>query len=122
MLKFSAYLSLCDSIKDINLRYKVADKEVMVLDMVVKKHLNQEQFRVLDLILLSQIASQATLHSVMTQLISKKLLETESSQNDGRVKFVKPTTLALSRLAECDLVVSACVEGAAQVRSFNPAV
>ncbi len=115
MLKFSAYLSLCDSIKDINHRYKVADKEVMVLDIVVKKHLEQEQFRVLDLILLSQIASQATLHNVMTQLISKKLLETEPSLQDGRVKFVKPTTLALNRLAECDQAVMSCSDGAADV-------
>ena len=113
MLNISAYLSICDSIKEINLRYKVADKEVMVLDIVVKKYIEQEQFRVLDLILLSQIASQATLHNVMTQLISKKLLETEPSKNDGRVKFVKPTALALSRLAECDLAVSSSAESMA---------
>jgi len=110
MLKISAYLSICDSIKDINHRYKVADKEVMVLDVVVKKHMEQEDFRVLDLILLSQIASQATLHNVMTQLISKKLLETEPSLNDGRVKFVRPTALALSRLAECDSAINACAQ------------
>ncbi len=110
MLKISAYLSICDSIKDINHRYKVADKEVMVLDVVVKKHMEQEDFRVLDLILLSQIASQATLHNVMTQLISKKLLETEPSLNDGRVKFVRPTALALSRLAECDSAIIACAQ------------
>jgi DNA-binding MarR family transcriptional regulator len=116
MPKISLYLSLSDLIKNINQRYKLSDKEVSVLDIVVKKYLKQEPFRVLDLILLSQIASQATLHSIMTQLISKKLLETEISLHDGRVKFVKPTTLALDRLAECDLATLSCQDEALEVR------
>ena len=58
-------------------------------------------FSVLDLILRKEIASQATLHSILKGLIEKKLIKSEASKEDGRRKFVTPAKQGLAWLEEC---------------------
>ena len=86
------YLEYSKSVHRLNKRYKVPDyKEQLVLEAVFTAYVDKVEFSVLDLILLNEIASQATLHSVMKGLIVKKMIKTETSKRDARRKFVLPT-------------------------------
>ena len=102
------FLQFSASIRRINKRYKLVDqKEEFVLEAVLAAHAEKVDFSVLDLILLNEIASQATLHSVMNNLIAKKLIKTETSKEDRRRKYVTPTKLAFDWLQDCsDLLCS----------------
>jgi DNA-binding MarR family transcriptional regulator len=102
------FLHFSASLRRINKRYKLADqKEVLVLEAVLAAYAEKVNFSVLDLILLNEIASQATLHSVMSNLITKKLIKAEASKQDRRRKYVAPTKLAHEWLHDCsDLLCS----------------
>lgn len=73
----------------------------MVLEAILSAHLEQTPLSVLDLILLKEIASQATLHSITKLLIDLKLVKTEVSKVDARRKYVSPTRLGMAWLNDC---------------------
>jgi DNA-binding MarR family transcriptional regulator len=96
------YLHFSHSIRKINKRYKLTEyKQVMVLEAVLTAHEEGVKLSVLDLILLKEIASQATLHSITKLLIDLKLIKTEVCKVDGRRKYILPTKLGMSWLNDC---------------------
>jgi DNA-binding MarR family transcriptional regulator len=96
------YLYFSSSIRKINKRYKLTEhKQVMVLEEVLTAHAESVTLSVLDLILLKEIASQATLHSITRRLIDLKLIKTEVCKVDGRRKYILPTKLGMSWLNDC---------------------
>jgi DNA-binding MarR family transcriptional regulator len=96
------YLYFSNSIRRINKRYKLTEyKQVMVLEAVLSAHAEKVPLSVLDLILLKEIASQATLHSITKLLIDIKLIKTDVSRTDARRKYVTPTKLGISWLNDC---------------------
>jgi len=96
------YLHFSKAVHKINRRYKINDpKELLVIEAVLDAHIEGVKFAVLDLILLKEIASQATLHSVMMGLILKKIIKTEVCQRDARRKYVLPTKHCLDWLKDC---------------------
>ena len=96
------YLHFSSSIRRINKRYKLAEyKQVMVLEAVLAAHAEGVTLSVLDLILMKEIASQATLHSITKSLIDSKLIKTDVCKNDARRKYVSPTKLGLAWLNDC---------------------
>ena len=96
------YLHFSNAIGKINKRYKLTEhKKVMVLEAILSAHLEQTPLSVLDLILLKEIASQATLHSITKLLIDLKLIKTEVSKADARRKYVLPTRLGMAWLNDC---------------------
>ena len=98
----SNYLHFSKAVHRVNKRYRINDsKELLVLEAVLDAHIDGVEFAVLDLILLNEIASQATLHSVMKGLILKKMIKTETCTRDGRRKFVLPTKHGLAWLKDC---------------------
>ena len=103
------YLEFSKSARKLNKRYKVSDaKEQLVLEAVMGAYIDGVEFVVLDLIFLNDIASQATLHSVMKALIFKKMIKAEICKRDGRRKYILPTKLGLSWLKESsELLTSA---------------
>ena len=102
------FLQFSNSIRHINRRYKLHDpKAVMVLEAVLLAYADQTTLTVLDLILLKEIASQATLHSIMKTLIENKLIKTETSKEDGRRKLVFPMKLGFAWLQDCSEVLHA---------------
>ncbi len=97
----SNYLQFSKEVHNVNKRYKVSDcKEQLVLEAVFNAYVDNVEFAVLDLILLNEIASQATLHSVMKGLILKKMIKTETCKRDARRKFVLPTKHGLAWLKD----------------------
>lgn len=77
----------------------------MVLEFVLAAHSEGRHISVLEIILLKNIASQATLHSTVKFLIEVKLLKTEICQADARRKYVTPTKLGISWLKDCSEIL-----------------
>jgi DNA-binding MarR family transcriptional regulator len=101
------YLQFSNSIRRVNKRYKLTEhKQVMVLEAVLAAHAEGVTLSVLDLILLKEIASQATLHSITKLLIESKLIKTEVCKVDARRKYVSPTKVGLSWLNDCAEVLA----------------
>jgi hypothetical protein len=93
------YLQFSNAIRDINKYYKLYDaKEVMVLEAVLAAHFDDSPCSVLDLILRKEIASQATIHSILKNLIHKKLIKAEVSKIDARRRNIIPTKLSIAWL------------------------
>jgi DNA-binding MarR family transcriptional regulator len=102
----SVYLAVHSDIRLINKRYSLEKQpEISMLNAVYEAYLNGINLRVLDLLLLEGLASQATLHAYLKQLQAKKLIEMRPDPADGRSKYVFPTKLALRRLKECDSAI-----------------
>lgn len=101
------YLHFSNSIRKINKRYKLTEyKQVKVLEAVLTAHMEGVTLSVLDLILMKEIASQATLHSITKLLIDSKLIKTELCKEDGRRKYILPTKLGISWLDECSEILT----------------
>lgn len=98
---FTNYLRFSRAAQEVDRFYKIYDhKERLILEIVLEAYLNNAVLGVLDLVLIEGIASQATLHSVMKALVTKKLIKTEVSKQDGRRKHVLPTKLGLAWLKD----------------------
>jgi DNA-binding MarR family transcriptional regulator len=105
--KYPKYLQFSNSIKRINKRYKLTEnKQVMVLEAVLSSYAENVHLSVLDLILMNEIASQATIHSITKALIDLKLIKSEVSKTDARRKYVFPTKLAIAWLDDCTDVLA----------------
>lgn len=105
------FLHFSNSIRRINKRYKLTEyKQVVVLEAVLTAHAEGASLSVLDLILLKEIASQATLHSITKQLIDSKLIKTDVCKLDARRKYVSPTKLGLSWLNDCSEVLTSAAK------------
>ncbi|MBU3605187.1 winged helix-turn-helix transcriptional regulator [Polynucleobacter sp. MWH-Creno-3A4] len=101
------YLHFSTAIRKINKRYKLTEyKQVMVLEAVMSAHAEGATLSMLDLILMKEIASQATLHSITKILIDLKLIKTEVSSIDARRKYVSPTKLGFSWLNDCSDILA----------------
>ena len=71
-----------------------------VLEAVIKRD-SANHYRVQDIIGMRSIASQATLHTALTELVTQDYLALEATPSDGRVKFVvltKKANLLISRI------------------------
>jgi DNA-binding MarR family transcriptional regulator len=102
------FLDFSNSLRRINKRYKLLEhKQVLVLEAVLAAYKDGLTLSVLDLILMKEIASQATLHSITKILIDSKLIKTEICKADARRKYVYPTKLGISWLNDCSEALSA---------------
>jgi DNA-binding MarR family transcriptional regulator len=105
------YLHFSNSIRKINKRYKLTEyKQVMVLEAVLTAYAESVRLSVLDLILLKEIASQATLHSITKLLIELKLIKTEVCKVDGRRKYILPTKQGTSWLNDCSELLTSTLK------------
>ena len=100
-------LNFYSALRRINTRYKLRDqKDMMVLEAVLTAYAESTPFSVLDLILRKEIASQATLHAILKNLIEKKLIKSEASKEDGCRKYITPAKLGLAWLEDCSELLS----------------
>jgi DNA-binding MarR family transcriptional regulator len=83
-----AYLKfLADQAED-KARIGLSANQVALLEYVFRETATGRVLRVQDLITLSEIASQATLHGALKGLIAKGLILAKADKTDGRVKEV----------------------------------
>lgn len=103
------FLNLIDALDRINPGKKLDSIEEGLLDKVVAHAHLKETVLVGDLISLSELGSQATLHGRLKNLSAMGYIKMGSNE-DGRKKQVLPTKLALKRYEE----ISKCLEKAAK--------
>jgi hypothetical protein len=103
------FLNLLDALDRINPGKQVDAIEEGLLDKIVKYADAKESVLVGDLISLSELGSQATLHGRLKNLSAMGYIKMVSN-TDGRKKEVLPTKLAIKRYEE----ISKCLEKAAK--------
>ena len=101
------FLNLIDALDRINPGKKLDYIEENLLDKIVTCSHSKESILVGDLISLSELGSQATLHGRLKNLSALGYIKM-ASNTDGRKKEVLPTKLALKRYEE----ISKCLEKA----------
>ena len=101
------FLNLIDVLDRINPGKKLDSTEESLLDKIVLSAHQGEVMLVGDLISLSELGSQATLHGRLKNLRAMGLIDM-AAEDDGRKKHVVPTKLAMKRYDE----LSKCLEKA----------
>lgn len=110
-IKPSAYirfLNQLDSLDRINLGKKLDLTEEQLLNHIAIKTSQGKELLVGDLISLSEIGSQATLHGRIKSLIAMGFVRLNEDRSDGRRRFVIPTEKALKHYEQ----LSICLEKA----------
>lgn len=103
------FLNLMDALDRINPGKKLDCIEESLLDKIVLASYAKDAVLVGDLISLSELGSQATLHGRLKNLSAMGYIKM-ATNIDGRKKEVVPTKMALKRYEE----ISKCLEKAAK--------
>jgi DNA-binding MarR family transcriptional regulator len=103
------FLNLLDALDRMNPGKKLDCTEESLLDKIILSYQAKEPVLVGDLISLSALGSQATLHGRLKNLNAMGYIKMATNV-DGRKKEVVPTKLALKRYEE----ISKCLEKAAK--------
>jgi hypothetical protein len=103
------FLNLIDALDRINPGKKLDCIEESLLDKIVLASYDKNPVLVGDLISLSELGSQATLHGRLKNLSAMGYTKMAANV-DGRKKEVVPTKMALKRYEE----ISKCIEKAAK--------
>ena len=107
MDKYFKYLAVLDKS---NIKFGLSNNERLLLDVVATAIHADKVIYVKDLITLNHIASQATLHKALSNLIDKKLLSYKADKKDGRLKEVHLTKLAEKRYEELGKAIENAVK------------
>ncbi|QWD96231.1 MarR family winged helix-turn-helix transcriptional regulator [Polynucleobacter sp. MG-6-Vaara-E2] len=102
------FINFLDSIDRINPGKKLDSTEEQLLNQVTLAATQGKELLVGDLISLSELGSQATLHGRIKNLVGMGYVKLNEDKADGRKKFVKPTAKALKHYER----LSACLEEA----------
>jgi DNA-binding MarR family transcriptional regulator len=111
-LKSSCYirfLNLIDALDPMNPGKKLDSIEECLLDKIVLSFHTKQVILVGDLISMSELGSQATLHGRLKNLSAMGYIKMAANE-DGRKKEVVPTKVAFKRYEE----ISKCLEKAAK--------
>jgi len=103
------FLNLIDALDRMNPGKKLDSTEESLLDRIVLSFHAKQAILVGDLISISQLGSQATLHGRLKSLSAMGYIKMAANE-DGRKKEVVPTKIALKRYEE----ISKCLEKAAK--------
>jgi DNA-binding MarR family transcriptional regulator len=101
------FLNLIDALDRINPGKKLDSTEESLLDKIVLSFHAKQSILVGDLISLSELGSQATLHGRLKNLNAMGYIKMAANE-DGRKKEVLPTKVAIKRYEE----MSKCLEKA----------
>ncbi|OYW78964.1 MAG: hypothetical protein B7Z19_06210 [Polynucleobacter sp. 32-46-5] len=104
------FLNLIDALDRMNPGKKLDSVEESLLDKIILSFHENQSILVGDLISLSELGSQATLHGRLKNLSALGYIKMAANQ-DGRKKEVVPSKMALKRYEE----LSKCLEKALKV-------
>jgi len=105
---YLCFLDYLDSLDPINLDMKLDSIEEQLLNHITLKTSQGKKLLVGDLISLSEIGSQATLHGRIKSLVETGFVKLNEDRADGRRRFVIPTAKALKHYEQ----LSTCLEKA----------
>lgn len=106
------FLNCLDSLDRKNPAKKLDATEELLLNKITLAATQSENLLVGDLISLSELGSQATLHGRMKNLVAMGYVKLNEDKLDGRKKVVVPTAKALKHYEH----LSACLEKALRIR------
>lgn len=107
-LAYIRFLNCLDSLDRLNPGKKLDSLEEQLLNKITVAATLGQELLVGDLISLSQLGSQATLHGRIKNLIVMGYIKLNEDKSDGRKKFVTPTPKAMKYYE----YLSACIEKA----------
>lgn len=102
------FLNCLDSLDRMNLGKKLDAIEEQLLNKITVAATQGEELLVGDLISLSELGSQATLHGRIKNLVVMGYVKLNEDKADGRRRFVTPTTKAIKHYE----YLSTCLEKA----------
>ena len=91
------FLNCLDSLDRMNLGKKLDAIEEQLLNKITVAATQGEELLVGDLIYLSELGSQATLHGRIKNLVVMGYVKLNEDKADGRRKFVTPTAKAIEK-------------------------
>lgn len=97
MTKLNKYFYYLTILEKSNKEFDLDGVDVLLLNFIAKADDKKQTLNVKDLLSLKEIASQATIHGRLKQLVAKKLIVLNEDKVDGRVKEVMLTKLAYKR-------------------------
>jgi DNA-binding MarR family transcriptional regulator len=89
------YLDFADTLDQVRTDYAVNPTEWRALRTITKAFLHDHSLKTVDLMHMAEIASPATLHKIIKNLIAKDLVVIKQDAPDGRLKFLVPTPKTL---------------------------
>lgn len=102
------FLNCLDGLDHMNPGKKLDATEEQLLNKITLAATQGKELLVGDLISLSELGSQATLHGRIKNLVAMGYVKLNEDKTDGRKKFVMPTTKAIKHYEH----LSACLEKA----------
>ena len=107
-LAYIRFLNYLDSLDRINPGKKLDSTEEQLLNCITLANSQGKDLLVGDLISLSELGSQATLHGRIKNLVAIGYVKLNEDKADGRKKFVNPTAKAFKHYEH----LSTCLEKA----------
>ena len=105
---YTRFLNCLDALDRMNPGKKLDSTEEQLLNKITLAGTQGQDLLVGDLISLSQLGSQATLHGRIKNLVAMGYVKLNEDKTDGRKKFVIPTAKAFKHYEH----LSACLEKA----------
>ena len=104
-MRHSSYLQFIEKSKAV--WGDIPHRQQQLLQAVLK-HNSPGIQRVTDLIQMSEIGSQATVHAALSQLVKAQLIKLTNLNSDNRSKQVNLTPKALAIFAKLDKLLQSC--------------
>ena len=106
-MRQNSYLQFLASTAKISAQF--SDHEKQVLNAIFVRGI-ENPFQVRDILEMKTIASQATLHKTLSNLVKGGYLILKPSDDDGRVKYVVMTQKIIKLLKDLDLKLTKSVD------------
>ena len=97
--KLKAYIAYLKSEASSNAQYRLDPIQIRVLNEILFSLSDNKAIKVGDILLLSEIASQATLHAALKKLVANKMIVYRTVSN-SRAKYLEITDLGHKRFLE----------------------
>ena len=89
------FLNLIDALDRINPGRSLDNIEIQMLEHIIQQQARNHKLLVGDMIAMSHLGSQATLHGRLKNLVAMGYIKLVEDKNDARRKTVAPTKLAI---------------------------
>jgi DNA-binding MarR family transcriptional regulator len=101
----SKFIKFRKSTIDLFNQYGISIKLNAILCFIVENHYKDHKLTVSEMISQKHLASQATIHASIKELISLNLVELVINSSDARIKYLVPTKTTLELFKKLDSLI-----------------
>jgi hypothetical protein len=105
MPNFSRYLAIRAKLNKLSAKHQLTFKDEELLDFVAVAALKDQKLKVGDLIHVSELGSQASVHGRLSDLIERGFLHKEIAGGDSRAKFISLGSKGKTRAKEISRIL-----------------